>query len=46
LVVGAADVTARSRSLQRMVCAQHGRVANGVKNPCERTKHGNMRLNR
>ena len=34
-----------SGPLERMVCAQHGRVANGVKDPCERTKHGNMRLN-
>ena len=25
--------------VERLVCAQHGRVANGVKDPCERTKH-------
>jgi hypothetical protein len=24
------------------VCAQHGRVVNGVKVPCRRTDHGNM----
>ena len=28
--------------LQRVVCAQHGRVVNGVQVPCRRTAHGNM----
>ena len=35
------DTAARVR-LERIVCAQHGRVVNGVKVPCRRTNHGNM----
>jgi hypothetical protein len=35
---GAADVTDRSCSLDVLVCAQHGRVANGARVPCEKTE--------